>query len=537
MMTKQPNISNNPLQFRRQFLLARGQVPALSHWPNHEVGHFRLYHHPDLAVTTVSEGGRTLVLVGYWFDATNPELSNAAILRQVATESHSFEAMVLAVKNKAGRYVLIYLDGSNAMLVQDALALREVYYCTAPNLVVCGSQPNLVVPCSNPKLRASDDPVTKQFYTQDMGFVRNRSLWVGDGTYYASLRHLLPNHALDLNTLAVERYWPNVKLPRLELEQAVKKASSFLEGMLKAVTHRHPVMLAVTSGTDSRTLLAASRSVRDKIYYFVNQEHALTERSSDIAIPSRIFKRIGVPFHVHQVPSDVDEEFRRTFLGNTFFASDRILSTIYNVYYKSHPEKINLLGVGEIGRALWGYAPKEVNAYYLAYALRYKSSPYATRACERWLRELCPVAERHNLDMMTMLLWEQLLGNWGAVGNSESDIAIEEFDPFDSHYLYETLLGVNEESIGGDRHVIFREMLRCMWPELLEFPINPPDNGRKKVVSALKKIGVYPSLKQAKYRLYLARNREMLNESCALVDAELGGGATVDQSEIPLAPA
>ena len=536
-MTKQPIISNNPLQFRRQFLLARGLVPALSHWPNHEVGYFRLYHHPDLAVTKVSEEGRTLVLVGYWFDATNPEFSDAAILRQVATESHSFEDMVLAAKNKAGRYVLIYLDGSSATLVQDALALREVYYCTAPNLVVCGSQPNLVVPCSNPQLRISDDPMTKQFYNQDMGFVRNRSLWVGDGTYYTNLRHLLPNHALDLNTLAVERYWPNVRILRLDFEQAVRKACSFLEGMLKAVTHRHPVMLAVTSGTDSRTLLAASRSLRDRIYYFVNHEPALAEWSSDIAIPTRIFKRIGVPFHVHHVPSDVDEEFRRTFLGNTFFATDRILPTIYNVYYKSHPEKMNLLGVGEIGRALWGYAPKEVNAYYLAYALRYKSSPYATRACERWLREVSHVAERHNLDILTMLLWEQLLGNWGAVGNSESDIAIEEFDPYDSHYLYETLLAVDEQSIGGDRHVIFREMLRCMWPELLEFPINPPDSGRKKVVWALKKIGFYPLLKNAKYQMYLARNREMLYESRAMVDAEVGGGKAMDQSEIPLAPA
>ena len=524
MMTEQPIDSSNPLQFRRQFLLAREQVPALSHWPSQLVGSFRLYHHPDLPVTVTSESGRTLALVGYWFDAVETELSNEDILRQVAAQSTSFEAMVAAVKNKAGRFVLIYLDGSQAKLIQDALSLREVYYCTAPNLVICGSQPNLVVPCSHPKLAVSDDPLTQRFYNHDMGFVRNRSLWAGDGTNYSNLKHLLPNHALDLNSLAAERYWPNASIPRLELAQAVRQASAFLQGMIKAVTHRQPVMMAVTSGTDSRTLLAASRPVQDKIYYFVNQEHGLTAKSSDIAIPSRMCQRIGVPFHIHPVPSEVDAKFRETFLGNTFFASDRILPTIYNVYFKNHSEKINLLGVGEIGRALWGYAPSDLNAYYLAYALRYKSSPYATRACERWLREVSPVAEQHGLDMMTLLLWELLLGNWGAVGNSESDIAIEEFDPFDSHYLYETLLGVDEESIGGDRHVIFREMLRHMWPEVLEFPINPPDSWRKKVVRGCQKIGLYPLLKKTKYQKCFSKNRQLLSDAQAAVDAEAHTG-------------
>jgi hypothetical protein len=536
MMTEQAISTSNPLQFRRQFLLARGPVSALSHWPNREIGPYRLYNHPDLALTTVSEGGRTLVLLGYWFDAERPELSNEAILQQVATESGSFEVVIRTIKNKAGRFVLIYLEGSTAKLVQDALALREVYYCTAPNLVVCASQPNLVVPCSNPKLSISDDPVTERFYSQDMGHVRNRSLWVGDGTYYMNLRHLLPNHALDLNTLTAARYWPNAGIPRLELEHTVEKSCRFLQGMMQAVTQRHSVMMAVTSGTDSRTLLAASRSLRDRIYFFINQERTLTGQNSDIAIPSRIFERIGVPFHVHRVPAEVDEGFRQTLLGNTFFASERILPTIYNVYHQIHPEKINILGVGEIGRALWGHAPKDLNAYYLAYALRYKSSPYATRACERWLREVGPVAERHNLDIMTMLLWEQLLGNWGAVGNSESDIAIEEFDPFDSHYLYETLLGADERSIGGDRHVIFREMLRNMWPELLGFPINPPDTPRKKLVFALKKIGFYPLLKKAKYRSCLVRNRDLLTEACAVVDSEVcqaEGAAWLERRLVP----
>jgi len=79
------------------------------------------------------------------------------------------------------------------------------------------------------------------------------------------------------------------------------------------------------------------------------------------------------------------------------------------------------------------------------------------------------LAEECNVDIMKLLLWEALLGNWGAVGNSESDIAIEEFDPYNSHYIYEIMLSV--DSVQGD---LFEGTFKEMWPELLDYPFNPP---------------------------------------------------------------
>jgi hypothetical protein len=268
-------------------------------------------------------------------------------------------------------------------------------------------------------------------------------------------------------------------------------------------------MLAVTSGTDSRTLLAASKEVRDKVYYFINKERDLKDSSPDIAIPRQMFERIQVPFHIHDVPEDMDPEFRRIFIENTFLSSDRILPTIYNVYFKEHSDKINVLGVGEIGRALWGREPKRLTPYFLAYSLRFKNSRYATEQCQRWLREVLPHAREYGIDIMTLLLWEQLLGNWGAVGNSESDIAIEEFDPYDSHFMYETLLGVDESSIKGDRRVIFTEMLCQMWPELNQFPINPPSGMRKQVVSGLKRCGLFGLIKQLRFGMNCMLHKDL----------------------------
>jgi hypothetical protein len=316
------------------------------------------------------------------------------------------------------------------------------------------------------------------------------------------VKHLLPNHYLDINTRESCRYWPNEPLKRLDLEEAVAKSCAFLQGIMQAIVHRHSVMMAVTAGTDSRTLLAASRGVHDKIYYFINNQ-GLGHNHPDISVPKQMFASIGVPFNVHDVPKEVDDEFRQIFLRNNFFATERILPTIYNVYFKNHSQKVNILGIGEIGRTRYGKEPEDLNSYLIAYKLGYKEScRYAIRQGDEILAELLPVGRKFGINVLTLLYWEQMMGNWGTVGNSESDIAIEEIDPYDSHLLYEVLLGVEGKYTDYKQTpcVLFREMIRSMWPELLEWPINPPFTMRSKVARFFVKIGMFGLIKELKYQ-------------------------------------
>jgi len=501
----QPEGALDHLRWRRQFLLTRRAVDPPSHWGHLEVGAFQLYHHPDLDVAQGRLADREVVLLGYLFDAAKPARTSQDIVADLVSRASDWPGLVRALKPYAGRFVILYRDGAGLKIVQDALSLREVYYATGPNTAVCASQPGLLTKFSDPNLRRTEDRETLDFYDVEMRPVRNGRLWVGDGTLFDGVKHLLPNHYLDVERLAAYRYWPNEPWKPLEVSDAVDRACAFLQGMLKAVTSRYPVMMAVTAGTDSRTLLAASRDVRDKVYYFINSRPRLSGRSADIRIPARIFDRIGLPFHVHQIEQEVDPRFREIFLSNTFFAGDDLLPVVYNVYYRRHTGKVNLLGVGEIGRALWGSAPRNVTPYHLAYALGYTRSRFAVKACEAWLAEAGPVARVHGVDLMSLLLWEQLLGNWGAVGNSESDIAMEEFDPYDSHYMYETLLAVDDRSVGGDRNVVFRHMIRRMWPELLDFPINPPDNTRDAVKHLMKGLRLSGIPKRLRYEWHRRR--------------------------------
>jgi hypothetical protein len=490
------------LLYRRQFLLTRNPIEKLDDWNRLQVGQYCLHVHPDLQLTVVKDSTKTLTLLGYLFDPDRYQSSNQEILQNILDVTEDFGSFILALKAYVGRYAVFYQDRVSLTLVQDALALREVYYCLRENEIVCGSQPNLLVNFSQPKIKESSDPEVLDFVQNHLPHIRRGRLWVGDGTPFDEIKHLLPNHYLDLQRMESLRYWPNSQLQKIELDEAVPKCASFLQGALKAAALRYPLMLAVTSGEDSRSLLAASKEISDSVYFFINKHNNLTEQNPDIKVPKELFGRIGIPFNVHNYSREVPEEFKQIFLKNTFYAEERLLPVIYNVYHKQHNEKLNVLGVGEVGRTKFFDAPKNMSPYYLAYMLRYRKSAYAVSQCALWLNETKSIARQFQLNIMTLFWWEVLIGNWGAVGNSESDIAIEEFDPFASHYLYEIFLSVDAKYRTFKNNILFRELIKFMWPQLLDMPFNPPSGIKDRFFMTLNQLGSEKMFRMLKARLY-----------------------------------
>ena len=175
---------------------------------------------------TAKKGPSTLaLLLGYIFDPAHPEKANEDIILDVISKANRFEDLIAAVKPYAGRYALLYRDDFIFAILHDPLGLREIYYCTQPNKVICGSQPNLIVTFSEPKIGITQDQSILHFYEQDMKLGRSGRLWVGNEIYYHNVKHHMPNHYLDIGSLASKRYWPNRRLERMDLCIAVKQSS------------------------------------------------------------------------------------------------------------------------------------------------------------------------------------------------------------------------------------------------------------------------------------------------------------------------
>ena len=486
------------LRYRRQFMLVREAIPALHDWRCEQIGAFRLHTHPDLELHVASNGPITMALLGSIFDPARPELDNASLLAEIVATSKNIDSCSAGFKPLCGIYAFVYAGADGIFVQHDALSLREVYFCTGPNVVVCASQPNFIAAHSRPSIVPSRDPRLIDFRARHFKHAK----WIGSETAFEGIHHLLPNHRLDVQRSAAVRYWPDQPIPRVSLHDAVQRSTCFLQGAMRAITNRHSVMMAVTAGTDSRTLLAASREVSDRIYYFINDQ-GLSDKHPDVAVPREMFDGIGKEFHIHRVESEVDDAFRRVFLENVFHASDRILPTIQNVYFKRHADKVNILGIGEIGRTRYGKQPATLDAFRVAYKLGYPDSDYVLEKSVAICQDLVDTSRRFQVNALTLLYWEQMMGNWGTVGNSESDIAIEEIDPYDSHALYETFLGVDPQYCRYKESpcVFFREMIHTMWPRLLDWPINPPFTVRNRRDQLLGTMGLFAPLKELKYRM------------------------------------
>ncbi len=484
------------LIFRRQFLLLRELITEFPSWKSVRFNHYHLYYHPDLEVNQKSDQRKCLIIIGDIYDFANFEKDNGTIVQDIFSEADSFGSLVNSIKKYVGCYVVLFHDDENDVAFTDTRGMKEVYYCTRKNRVILGSQPHLVARFADPAILPSNNSDLIEFYEKHLWDSR----WVGDETYFDGIRHLIPNHYVNIKKHASFRYWPNAPIHPIQLKEAVAAGCEFLQGAVTAMVNRHPIMMAVTAGSDSRTLLAASRGSKNSIYYFVNDEK-LGENHTDIVIPKKMFNHLHIPFHVHSVPEDVDEKFKKIYHMNTFLATGRLLPSIYNVYYKEHSDKRYMQGIGEVGRTFYGKAPKRLSGHLLAYLLGYPHCRYAIDQCEKIKEELFPVARNNGINVMALFYWEQRLGNWAATRVSESSIAINKVDPFNSHILYELLLGVDEryKNYLTPSSILFQEMIRAMWPELLQWPINPPTTLRGSIKSVLAKWGIFGSLKKMKY--------------------------------------
>jgi len=461
----------NNLVYRRQFILSSKELVPLSHWQHLKLDddRYRLYAHPDLELAEIKDAGKRIILLGYIFDAQNSRYSNYDILKELISVQ-SFRELIKATYRYAGRFVLIFEDGSSAKLMHDCAGLRQIYYTAGTKVVWCGSQPSILARFLS--LEKSSNKALNDF-CNSKEFKSRHKAWAGDGTIYDNVKHLMPNHYLDLGSGENHRYWPDETMREMSIDAAVGLSTEYLKGFIKCASERHELMLAVTAGWDTRALLAASREKKDEIYYFINKHEYLDHTSADIKVPRRLFNKLGLEFHIIEYSGIVDDEFKNIFKNNVTLSRETLLPAIYDVYYKRFPGKMNVNGdVSPIARNHFE-GKNNVSGHILAELVGYENFEYAIQEYEKWLEESYDIANECRLNILDLFYWEERMGNWGALGPSETDMAIEEFSPFNCRDLLTVLLSVNTRYRDKHYNRLYKKMITNMWRETLAEPIDP----------------------------------------------------------------
>ena len=237
------------LLYRRQFVLGDRPVACLPGWQSIPFGSMHFTVHPDLETTGAKGPSGELLLIGFVLSHRRPEANNQELLDEIAQTCRDVDQILECCRDLCGRYVLAFALAGNTGLLSDLIGSRSVYYCTLQEAIWCASQPSTLA-----QLLGIDEdrsPGVQAFYETDL-YAGEEASWMGDGTKYAGIRHLMPNHYLDLGARKAFRYWPTRQPGTLDMESAAQKCAAMLESTMRAATNRFELSMAITAGMDSR---------------------------------------------------------------------------------------------------------------------------------------------------------------------------------------------------------------------------------------------------------------------------------------------
>lgn len=510
-------MQNNPdLKFRRQFIASSKKTEDFKNWNFTEITEQNvfIYTHPDLEITTaISPNNKTkLALIGFVIDPNFPNRQNKNIIEELVSIETSIENLSHKISNLAGRFIFIICINDLKYVINDMCGLRTVYYSFTTDQFYIASNPSLLN-----KLIELKPSKNYKTYTESNHFKNDIEYWLPSGlTLYENVNHLVPNHYIDLKNNKQIRYWPHEKIKEQNLENATQKTASLLESLILSAKNRFQLALPLTAGWDSRVLLSASKKYIDEIYVYTLQYRWLVDSSPDIKIPKYITKKIGTPYNKLDCRKDMDPKFYQVYKSNVDLAHDD-WAKITNGMKDTFPqERVVLKGnVSEIARCSFFPSGKHEEVTSASQLLfdwpEWLELDFIMEYLEIWLKDVKDLCIEFNIDIFDLWYMEIFMGVWQAQGQLEWDIIHEEFTPYNYRPLIETMLGVPIQFRLHDKPILYQEIIKYFWPELLYWPINPPSWNRRHqfkyyVADKLKKIGLYKTglkIYQLSHPIYL----------------------------------
>jgi hypothetical protein len=462
------------LQFRRQFVLGPRPVDQFPHWQKQRIGaSLHITAHPDLEVNHIEKSDRSITLLGYVLDPTRPTATNRDVLESLIDRLDTCDGSSDHTTRFGGRWLLVVNDGRQTVLFTDAVGLRQVCFTTVNSGagMWCASQPGLLAEILN--LRVSGDAL--QFMEVE-GYAKAGKLswYPGDTTPYEAVRHLLPNHYLDLSTGKVLRYWPNADLPSMSLKEGVAKSLEIFGGLMESARKRFNLAVSLTAGWDSRILLATTAPFARDVFYFTGIFWDLTEDHRDVQIPSKLLSKMGLAANIVECRDGLDRQFAEIYRRNVAMGHAVYGPVSQAIFHHVPKERICVKGdAAEIVKCHYRLGRSrcdDTTVQDLARLAEMVDQPFVTKGFQRWLSEARP--HLHNVHVLDLFFWEQVAGRLHAMIEAECDIAQEAFTPFNCRTLLATMLSVPERHRRAPEFGFFRTLLKRAWPDVLKEPIN-----------------------------------------------------------------
>jgi len=476
--------------FERQFYLVHENL-SVNHLPNFKVislNNWSLAVQEKNYYSTVKNNNLEVHIIGCFVHPDYKDIAPNNFAKMVLGDCANIDEINNALYKSCGRFLVIVIIEEKIVIRSDAVSLAQIHFDKI-NKVIC-TDIRLYEHLINDRAVNLD---AKSFYINTMPYRANGDGWIGEDTIYENLQKLLPNQALNLPDFSVYRYWPTSPKNETNLGNSLIEIADNLKDTLQAFQNLAPLSVAVTSGNDSRLALAVSLSLEQDCYYFIDKLPEMKSNDVDIVIGKQLCDIAGVKYHVHDIGSEdaVPSAFKKVYFKNTFFAKNERLAVAH--YYSEHLKNyINICGVGEFGRSVYGNGVIPASENYLCHKYHYTNSKFANAMARKWLNKYKVEIGNFGYNPYSLFYIEQRLGNWGAVGNSESDIALEEVNPYASHYNIEKFLSLPKGETTYINNKVFYALTAHFNDLFSALPVNPVYKFKKKIAKFVKATPLFP---------------------------------------------
>jgi len=494
MQTQQSNVMTDGI-FHHQFILSPHECAERDGWYSHRCGGYCLTVHPSLPVATVldKDGNEVGYALGWPIDRSG-RLNQAQIRLPFSVSAQSVDSLEATIYSFGGRFAFVILAPDLKRLYLDAGGTLSAVF--SEKRAMAGSTMSVLVMDDQDHPLWSEPPGS---FPDD----RPNQYWPAGLTPDPDISRLLPNHYLDLQNWRDVRHYPNSifeSISESDVPNYVERMVGLLRRHILGVVETAPrVYMPLTAGWDSRTLLACSRAVRDKVEYVTFDYRRLgRQRRSDLVdleISQRLARRFGLRQLVISVSPNPPPGTELQYLRRIGFAGGAGKS---RDFFWSCQEHLDLSGAWLTGFAggagkiplYWRPSDKENDKTSPAGLLGRMNLPSTDpfqEAMRVWLRSL------PELPLTTLLTFAYLEHRVGCFASPHFYGAAPfsvNLTPFCHREIFDPLLRLpSEYRLSQDlAHDISNNITSAAWPDLLDLPVNDYTETRRRVIGSKQKV-------------------------------------------------
>ncbi len=443
-----------------------------------EWNHLHIAIHPEDTDKLIT--GDHFLFFGEVFDFEHSEKNSPEIISQLDF-SHSLQDITIQMEKWSGYFILLVKQNNQYFLLNDASSQLEYYFTNDSSEINLAQQPHLLYKLLGEKYSEISTEVPPSVVDT------KRNLF--SKTIYKRISKLIPNHYYDFQTQNFIRFYPYKTIESKNTNDCIEEVIRVLQNTLLALHKRKPVVSALTSGWDSRVLLACNKENLDKTEFFtIDKVHSY----SDIDV--RIAKEILQRFHKKQTIFEYNKDANNYFPQEAVFVHDRASELIAENYYKTHLKEKYLINgnISEVGRFYYRPLPKNLSPKDLAYIVKCEQDEYHIPVFKAWQDDFKPFT-RMGYDELDFLYWEHRISNWLGAQKSIYNVYTTIVSPFNNRYLLHTLFSMDKKYRDSRFPKYYRIILEKLVPELGDIPINPTESIKK--IKLSKALGLYPVTK------------------------------------------